>query len=55
MTPELANWVQDDYGRYCRAGECVEMIGQVRELGTDRTLFRVVWADGGKESRRLRT
>jgi hypothetical protein len=48
MTSKLTTLVQDNYGRYHRPGECVEVVGQVRELGTHRTLFRVVWADGTK-------
>jgi hypothetical protein len=32
MTSKLTTLVQDNYGRYHRPGECVEVVGQVREL-----------------------
>lgn len=48
MTFKLTGLIQDNYGRYHRPGEQVEVIGRLRELGTHRTLFRVVWADGTK-------
>ncbi len=48
MTFKLTGLIQDNYGRYHRPGEYVEIIGQLRELGTERTLFRVVRADGTK-------
>ena len=48
MTFKLTGLIQDNYGRYHRPGEFVKVIDQLRELGTERTLFRVVWADGTK-------
>jgi len=46
MLFRLATLIQDNFGQYHRPGEYVEVIGQLRELGTRRVLFRVVWADG---------
>jgi hypothetical protein len=46
MLSKLTSLIQDNCGRYHRPGEYVEVIGQLRELGTCRTLLRVVWADG---------
>jgi hypothetical protein len=46
MTFKLTSLIQDNYGRYHRPGEQVEVVGQLKELGTHRILFRVVWADG---------
>jgi hypothetical protein len=48
MISKLTSLIQDNSGRYHRPGEPVEIIGQWRELGTHRILFRVVWADGTK-------
>ncbi len=48
MISKLTSLIQDNYGRYHRPGEHVEVVGQLRELGTHRLLFRVVWADGTK-------
>jgi hypothetical protein len=48
MISKLTSLIQDNSGRYHRPGEAVELIGQLREVGTQRTLFRVVWADGTK-------
>ena len=46
MNSKLTTLIQDNFGRYHRPGEYVEVIGQLKELGTRRTLLRVVWADG---------
>jgi len=48
MTSRLTSLIQDNFGRYHRPGEPVELIGQWRELGTRRILFRVVWSDSTK-------
>ncbi|MGO9264647.1 MAG: hypothetical protein ACLQBA_07120 [Candidatus Binataceae bacterium] len=48
MVAKLTSLIQDNNGRYHKPGEQVDIIGQWRELGTHRTLFRVVWADGTK-------
>jgi hypothetical protein len=48
MVAKLTSLIQDNYGRYHKPGERVDVIGQWRELGTHRTLIRVVWADGTK-------
>jgi hypothetical protein len=48
MIAHLTSLIRDNYGHYHRAGEQVDVVGQCRELGTHRTLFRVVWADGTK-------
>ena len=46
MIAKLTTLVQDNYGRYHRPGEHVDVVGQWMELGTHRMLLRVVWADG---------
>jgi|HubBroStandDraft_1064217.scaffolds.fasta_scaffold758184_1 hypothetical protein len=46
MLSKLTTLIQDNFGRYHRPGEYVEVTGQLRELGTRRTLLRVIWADG---------
>ena len=46
MVSKLTTLIQDNFGLYHRPGEYVEVIGQLKELGTRRTLLRVVWADG---------
>ena len=46
MISKLANLIQDNCGRYHRPGENVDVIGQLKEMGTQRILLRVVWADG---------
>jgi len=48
MIAKLTSLIQDNYGRYHRPGEPVDVVGQWKELGTHRMLFRVVWADGTK-------
>lgn len=46
MLFKLTTLIQDNFGQYHRPAEYVEVIGQLRELGTRRTLLRVMWADG---------
>jgi hypothetical protein len=48
MLSKLTSLIQDNLGRYHKPGEYVNVIGQLKELGTYRILFRVVWADGTK-------
>ena len=48
MIAQLTRLIQDNYGHYHRPDEHVDVVGQCRELGTHRILFRVVWADGTK-------
>jgi hypothetical protein len=48
MVTKLTSLIQDNSGRYHRPGEQVDIIGRWKELGTHRTLFRVIWADGTK-------
>jgi hypothetical protein len=48
MVAKLTSLIQDNNGRYHKPGERVDVICQWRELGTHRTLIRVVWADGTK-------
>jgi hypothetical protein len=55
MIFKLTGLIQDNYGRYHRPGEYVEVMGQFRELGTDRTLFRWCGRTARKESRCIRT
>jgi hypothetical protein len=46
MILTLTNLIRDNNGRCHKPGEDVDVIGQWKELGTHRILFRVVWADG---------